>query len=685
MSALLLSSTANFASSQSTCSGSQGAVAVKFYCVLNGQASLTSTFTLTSPEAARLYLPSNASEGSNAICLYAYNGTLNSLQSFQVYTSFVDAVPRLVIALDTNGDGLIDTMLMSDYQMPSNGSWQLTQGGERWGWTVASIDLASYGASWNTTDYWKTIYGNADVIGVGVALEYWAVKDSGGLNQALYADEVVLNGVTYNIAGAEQQSNTPTPDNWSMYRHDPQRSGVSQSNGTDGGNLLWKFFTGPSSAEGSLALANRLRASPAIVNGVIYMGTNNTSFYALNATTGKQIWEIGLSANVDSSAAVANGVVYVGILWNGRNGYVDALNATDGSIIWQYVTNSGIESSPVVVNGIVYVGSAYGYVYALDATNGALKWAYLTGGQTFSSPAVVNGVVYIGSLDGKVYALNADSGSLIWSSQVGDSIYASPVVADNVVYINTDGGQVLALTASDGLKIWQASIGMGDHADDSPAVANGIVYAGDRNGYYAFNATNGNQIWFFTSPYTPRQTTGYVYSSPAIVGNVVYFGSCDSYLFALNAYTGTMIWSYLTGGFLFSSPAIADGNVYIGSYDGYIYAFSAVSAPALPPANQPTPTPTPTATPAPTPKPTATPAPNPTPTPAPTAEPNINQQAIYVATPQPTHPSAPLSTTEPYVTASNGEVFNWIMLGGILTTLLAFFAILMLTLRRKPT
>jgi outer membrane protein assembly factor BamB len=626
----------------------------------DGQASVTNQTTHLSSYAAKLILPSNASQGSGCMVLYPYNKTLSSLQSFRVYTSYMNAVPRFVISVDTNDDGLTDLILLSDYQFASNGSWQLTQGGQRWGWTQASPSLDVYGKTWNDYNYWKEVYGNAIVLSVGVALEYWAVKDSNGLDQPLYADEAVINGVTYTFSN--QPSNEYTVDNWSMYRHDLARTGLSTSPVSDG-KLLWKFFTGPFS---NSSLADRLRASPTVVDGVVYIGSNNSCFLALDAVTGSPIWQANVGANVESSAAVVDGVVYVGILWNGHNGYVDALNASTGSVIWQFATNSGIESSPAVVNGVVYIGSFYGYVYALNATNGALIWSYLTGGTTFSSPAAVDGVIYIGAGDGNVYALNANSGMLRWKTHIGNQVYASPAVVNGIVYVGSDDGQLCALKAIDGSLIWQANIGVGDHSDDSPAVANGIVYFGSRNGYYAFNATTGSQIWFFTSPYSPRQFTGYVYSSPVVAGNVVYFGSSDGYVFALDAFNGSIIWSYRTGIFVFSSPAIVNGVVYVGSYDGYVYALGTLSAPT------PAPTTEPTAPPlsAPTSTPTPTVTPTPSPTPQPTATPNVTETPMPTPTPYQAPPQLSIThpVPEPMLAVANSKSSsdNWLMLGAII-------------------
>jgi outer membrane protein assembly factor BamB len=64
-----------------------------------------------------------------------------------------------------------------------------------------------------------------------------------------------------------------------------------------------------------------------------------------------------------------------------------------------------------------------------------------------------------------------------------------------------------------------------------------------------------------------------LYSSPAVANGVVYVGSEDNNVYALNAKTGAKLWSYSTGSFVESSPAVANGVVYVGSDDGKVYAF----------------------------------------------------------------------------------------------------------------
>jgi len=80
-----------------------------------------------------------------------------------------------------------------------------------------------------------------------------------------------------------------------------------------------------------------------------------------NMSIGKLTWNYTTGSYVVSSPAVVNGTVYVGS--DDNNTY--ALNATTGAKLWNYTTGNGVVSSPAVVNGTVYVGSDDGNVYAI--------------------------------------------------------------------------------------------------------------------------------------------------------------------------------------------------------------------------------------------------------------------------------------------------------------------------------
>jgi len=55
---------------------------------------------------------------------------------------------------------------------------------------------------------------------------------------------------------------------------------------------------------------------------------------------------------------------------------------------------------------------------------------------------------------------------------------------------------------------------------------------------------------------------------------VIYVGSGDDKVYALDAATGHVRWSYPTANSIFSSPVVAGDKVYIGSEDDKLYAFN---------------------------------------------------------------------------------------------------------------
>ncbi len=113
-------------------------------------------------------------------------------------------------------------------------------------------------------------------------------------------------------------------------------------------------------------------------------------------------WRYTTGDVIGSSPAVVSGVVYLGS--DDQNMY--ALDAKTGTNLWSSPTGSSINSSPAVVNGVVYLGSYDHKVYALDAKTGTRLWSYPTGSNIYSSPAVAQGVVYIGSANGNMYAFH---------------------------------------------------------------------------------------------------------------------------------------------------------------------------------------------------------------------------------------------------------------------------------------
>ncbi len=342
-----------------------------------------------------------------------------------------------------------------------------------------------------------------------------------------------------------------------MARYNPYESILS----IDSVKSLWVKW--------SLPTGGIINGSPAVANGVVYVGSNDFNVYALNARTGVKLWTFPTGSYVQSTPAVANGVVYVA----SDDGNLYALDAATGKKRWSYSGQFQFESSPAVLDGVVYIGSYNGNVYALDANTGVPLWTYQTHNYVESSPAVANGVVYVSSYEnGYLYALNARTGAEVWSFFTWGGA-SSPAVADGVVYVG--GGWVYALDGRTGAELWNFQQGVGY---SSPAVADGIVYIGGGiYDLYALDAHTGTELWTY-------HAGNDIDSSPAVANGVVYFGSNDARIYALDAKTGTWLWDYPTGGWITtSSPVVVNGMVYIGSSD---YLFRAFTVSPVPPNEQ---------------------------------------------------------------------------------------------------
>jgi outer membrane protein assembly factor BamB len=196
-----------------------------------------------------------------------------------------------------------------------------------------------------------------------------------------------------------------------------------------------------------------------------------------------------------------------------------------------------------------------------DAATGRQKWKFSTFGPVASTPAVTNGTVYFGSYDGRFYALDAASGKLKWEFKTAGERHFEAK--------GIHGTLPATQTFPDG---W-------DMFESSPVVAQGMVFFGSGDGnLYALDASSGALHWKFT-------TGDVVHSSPAYDGGAIYFGSWDSYFYALDAASGQKKWQFKTGqdpfihnqvGFQ-GSPAVVNGTVYVGCRDSGFYAIDAAT------------------------------------------------------------------------------------------------------------
>jgi len=361
---------------------------------------------------------------------------------------------------------------------------------------------------------------------------------------------------------------------WKGFRHDEYRSGYTTSTSPSQGIEFW-----------NITLGGAVWSSPAVVDGVVFIGSDDNRIYALNASTGSVIWNYTTGGPVRSSPWVEDGRVYIG----SDDKYLYCLNKTNGALVWKWLPPLGshyaesdrqpLRSSPLVTGGRVYVtymtygsftGNHWVYYAILNSTTGSqIGIGYGGEGmlQTYASPAIWGSYLYV-PLGKRLWCQDSTTISTYWtyptSGTLGNTIESSPAVGYGKVFFGCNDGRLYAIDRIIGSQVWNFTTGAAVFA--SPALYNERVYFGSLDGhFYCLNQSNGQQLW-------NRSLTYPIYSSAAIAENKIFFGCTDGTFYVLNATTGQTLWTYVAQAGIKSSPAVADGVLYFGCEDWALHA-----------------------------------------------------------------------------------------------------------------
>jgi outer membrane protein assembly factor BamB len=201
-------------------------------------------------------------------------------------------------------------------------------------------------------------------------------------------------------------------------------------------------------------------------------------------------------------------------------------------------------------------------------------------------PAVAYGKVFVPQQRGRFFAVNAKTGKVVWSKSFGRCAAASPTVWKGVVYQvlmhelpctkHQPGatGLLIAMNARTGRELWSFRAGA---IESSPAIVDGVLYFGswDHN-VYALDARTRKVRWRY-------ETDDRIVAAPAYHAGTIYIPSNGGRLYALDARTGKLRWraeSFARFGrreYFYATPTVAYGRVYIGNADGYVYSYGATS------------------------------------------------------------------------------------------------------------
>jgi outer membrane protein assembly factor BamB len=254
-------------------------------------------------------------------------------------------------------------------------------------------------------------------------------------------------------------------------------------------------------------------------------------------------------------------VVYLGDL----DGKLYALDLADGNVIWEFQVELGFGASPAVMEGKIYIGDLDGNFYCLDS-QGNLLWKFQAEGEINSSANFHGENVLFGSQDACLYALNRQTGALVWKYESQDQIRCSITVAEDRAFVAGCDGFLHIVNLTDGTAVGKVEIF--SPTSSTPAAVGNVIYFGNQTG--TFLAVDSGKIenkWIFEGPQSGNSING----APAVNQQLVIFGSRDRVVYALDPQTGELKWEVTLRAKVDASPVIVGEHVFVPSTDGRLY------------------------------------------------------------------------------------------------------------------
>lgn len=264
----------------------------------------------------------------------------------------------------------------------------------------------------------------------------------------------------------------------------------------------------------------------------------------------------------EATAAIVDGVIYVGSF----DGNLYALSLADGVEKWKFHTELGFKAAPAVRDGVVYIGDVDGKFYAIDAAGGKEKWAVASGAEINAGANFYRDHVLFTSQDGGFYCLQPNDGKLVWKYTIDNMIQCSPTVVENRGFLAGCDGKLHVVDLDKGEAA--ALVDIGDPTLSTPAALGDTVYFGTQGGrFLAVDWRQAKQLWSFE----PRRKQPLL-SSAAVSGGLAVFGGKDRAVHALKLDSGEEAWTFPTRGAMDSSPVVVGGRVFVGGGGGRLYA-----------------------------------------------------------------------------------------------------------------
>lgn len=235
-------------------------------------------------------------------------------------------------------------------------------------------------------------------------------------------------------------------------------------------------------------------------------------------------------------------------------------------------------SAPARADWTCYGGNPEHHFYTTEQVGAPLGvlWKHSTNVEADrvgnrGGPLIAGDQVFFPSKN-RIYALDAETGEMNWRMPEGDdndpnlkNISATPVIGQDFIYVPTADGRLSAYSLVDGTVAWSFPT-EGSIRSSPILIGNNLYFGSDDDYMYSINAKDGRLNWKSNDGKNPVPMSDDSASSPTYYNGVVYVNSMDLKLWAFQADTGRLIWmSRVSAPTLDISPVAHNGRIYLAA------------------------------------------------------------------------------------------------------------------------
>jgi outer membrane protein assembly factor BamB len=285
-----------------------------------------------------------------------------------------------------------------------------------------------------------------------------------------------------------------------------------------------------------------------------YPGSTKLAFYAPPVITPDGLVIIG-SAGTDHSLIAIN----PRDINPETNAPVDAWKFTGAADHWV--------AAPLVVDNKLFAPNSDGNLYILDLQDGqSVKDATVVelGGRLWAQPRTDGERVYITSLDHSIFAVDANTYDVLWREDLGGAVPGSVGLSeDGTLYVGSLASKLEKFDPATGKH--QSVVNAENWVWSTPALEGDTLYFGDVDGnFYAFNTSTGKLNW------NPVKPDGPITASPLIKDDHILIATESGSVFAIGS-DGRTIWTQKIGGKIYTTPVTAGDLIIVAPLETDFY------------------------------------------------------------------------------------------------------------------